>query len=94
MHICHYIFNLDSKFELNIMQDRKVIHLEINRMHYYYGSMSAIFDDFTEDQIGFSYYTIKNRLKNTGILENDKCTIRLGTIKTKKGVRGKYERKS
>ena len=74
------------------MQERKVIHLEINKKHYYYGSMSAIFDDFTEDQIGYSYYTIKNKLKNSGILENDKCTIRLGTIRTKKGVRGKYER--
>ena len=31
-------------------QERKVVHLQIGDKHLYYGSISRLFDDFTEDE--------------------------------------------
>ncbi|MFJ1365568.1 hypothetical protein ACILDU_03880 [Capnocytophaga canimorsus] len=56
--------------------------------NYYFGSISAIYDHFTKEELGIS----KNSLWNFGIEENKpyknrKCTIFKGIIHRKKGNR-------
>ncbi len=64
-------------------QERKVVHLQIGDKHLYYGSISRLFDDFTEDELGVSYYKTKNNLAKLGVIVTDKCTIRQGFLITK-----------
>ena len=65
-------------------QERKVVHLEIGGRHLYYGSISRLFDDFTEEELGISYYKTKNNLSKMGTITTDKCVIRQGYIITPK----------
>ena len=64
-------------------QERKVVHLQMGDKHLYYGSISRLFDDFTEDELGVSYYKTKNNLAKLGTIATDKCTIRQGFLITK-----------
>ena len=41
-------------------KDRKVIHLEFEGNHYYFGSLKAMCDDFGIDKLKLSYSTIRN----------------------------------
>ena len=64
-------------------QERKVIHVEMNGSHYYFGSVAAIYEQFSKDEIGISY----GSLRNYGLSEqrpyvNSKCIIRRGILKT------------
>ena len=70
-------------------QERKVIHLELNGEHYYYGSIASLFEDFGDEVLGFSHYKVKNNLAKLGVMSNDNCTIRQGVLKAKEGKRGK-----
>ena len=69
-------------------QERKVIHLQIGDNHYYYGSIASLFDEFSEVELGFSIYKVKNNIGRLAIMQNDKCIIRLGVLKSKAGNRG------
>jgi len=78
----------DDKFTINEKktnkkQERKVVHLQIGDKHLYYGSISRLFDDFTEDELGISYYKTKNNLAKLGTIKTDKCVIRQGFLITK-----------
>lgn len=64
-------------------QERKVVHLQIGDKHLYYGSISRLFDDFTEDELGISYYKTKNNLAKLGTIKTEKCVIRQGFLITK-----------
>lgn len=72
------------------MADRKIIHLHLNGQDYYFGSLAAIFTEFTREEIGVSY----GSLRNYGISPerpyiNDKVVIKEGVLITAKGDRGK-----
>ena len=72
------------------MADRKIIHLNLNGQDYYFGSLAAIFTEFTREEIGVSY----GSLRNYGISPerpyiNDKVVIKEGILITAKGDRGK-----
>lgn len=75
---------------------RKILHVEFREpidgeRHYYFGSKAAIFQRFSAEQVGITYYS----LKNIGITKdepyvNRNCTIRQGELiasetKTKEG---------
>jgi hypothetical protein len=64
----------------------KVIHLhekETNK-HYYFGSLSAIYNYLTEEQVGITHSSLKTRrLKQLGFYENRKVTIRQDYLLTK-----------
>lgn len=75
---------------------RKILHVEFREpidgeRHYYFGSKVAIFQRFSAEQVGITYYS----LKNIGITKdepyvNRNCTIRQGEFiasetKTKEG---------
>lgn len=42
------------------MKLRKVIHLEYEGNHYYFGSLKAMCDDFGAEKLKMSYSTIRN----------------------------------
>lgn len=73
-------------------QERKVIHLELNGEHYYYGSIASLFDEFTAEALGFSLSKVKNNLCNAGMMQNKNCIIRQGVLKAKAGNRGKSKK--
>lgn len=74
--------------------DRTVIHLEINGEHFYYGSLAAIYTQFTNEEIGLGYGSLRNYgLSDDKPYENSKCKIRKGVLKTIEGGRGKSKEK-
>ena len=75
--------NITESMEEKKKQEIKVVHLQIGDKHLYYGSISRLFDDFTEDELGISYYKTKNNLAKLGTIATDKCTIRQGFLITK-----------
>lgn len=70
-------------------QERKVIHLQLGDNHYYYGSIASLFDEYDDEVLGFSHYKVKNNLGRLGVMQNDKCIIRQGVLRAKRGERGK-----
>ena len=67
----------------NNKQERKVIHLELEGGHYYFGSIEALFENFDEEVLGFSIYQVRNNLKKKGIMKNINCILRQGILATK-----------
>lgn len=75
----------------NIMEklEKLVIHLEIGNLHYYFGSLSAVFELFSSDEIGVAYGTLRNYgLNENKPYSNGKCIIRKGVLRTKESNRG------
>ena len=73
-------------------QERQVIHLQRGEEHYYFGSVAAIYDHFTKEQLGISYGSLRNyglspvkpyRNEKTGVV------IRVGVLIAKEGNRGR-----
>jgi hypothetical protein len=64
----------------------KVIHLyekETNK-HYYFGSISAIYNYLNTEQVGITYSSLKTcRLRTVGFYENKKVVIRQSYLLTK-----------
>lgn len=59
----------------------KVVHLEINGEHYYYGSITALCENWNSEQIGVNYRTLRDmRINTVGFYQNSKCTIRIGKL--------------
>lgn len=76
-------------------QQRKVIHIELNepkdgKRHFYFGSVTAIYDTLTKDDIGISKESLWNTLKD-GEYKNRKATIKKGVILSKQTYRGRKE---
>lgn len=62
-------------------KERTVIHLEIDNKHYYFGSMSGLYEHFTSESLGIAYSTLrKYGLSETKPFKNDKCIIRKGKL--------------
>ena len=73
-------------------QERQVIHLQKGVDHYYFGSVAAIYDHFTKDDIGISYGSLRNYgLSPSKPYINIKTEVilRVGTLITKEGNRGR-----
>lgn len=73
-------------------QERQVIHLQLGEEHHYFGSVSAIYDHFTKEQIGITHGSLRNyglspekpyRNLKTGVV------IRVGVLIAKAGNRGR-----
>ena len=73
-------------------QLRKVIHVTLKgepEEHLYFGSMSAIYDHLTKDDVGITYSTLRNvGLSPQKPYENKLCVIREGVLQQKKTNRG------
>lgn len=66
-------------------QQRQVIHVHVldTDEHYYFGSIQAIYDTFTKDDIGIAAQTLYNRGLNEKYM-NDRIEIRKGILQQKK----------
>lgn len=66
-------------------QQRQVIHVHVldTDEHYYFGSIQAIYDTFTKDDIGIAAQTLYNRGLNEKYM-NDRIVIRKGILQQKK----------
>lgn len=64
-------------------QERSVIHLEYQGNHFYFGSFSAIYTKFSQNELGVALGTLRNYgVKEGKHYENDKCIIRKGKLVT------------
>lgn len=62
-------------------KERTVIHLEIDNRHYYFGSMSGLYEHFSSEILGIAYSTLrKYGLSENKPFVNDKCIIRKGKL--------------
>lgn len=65
---------------------RKILHVEFRNpidgeRHHYFGSKAAIFQRFTAEQVGITYYSLKNiRITKDEPYVNRQCTIRQGEL--------------
>ena len=69
--------------------ERTVIHLEINGEHHYYGSIARMYEDFSSDELGITYASLRNyKLSSEHPYQNKKCIVRKGELLSKSGNRG------
>lgn len=65
------------------MAGNKIIHVQTNDgRDYYFGSLVAIFDVLTPEEIGISYDTLVNlhKIRPGNPYTNSKCTIKAGEL--------------
>lgn len=69
-------------------QQRQVIHVHLldTDEHYYFGSIQAIYDTLTREQIGIAPQTLYNKGLNE-MYANDKVVIRKGVLEQKRKVK-------
>lgn len=69
--------------------ERTVIHLEINGEHHYYGSIARMYEDYSGDELGITYASLRNcKLSSEHPYQNKKCIVRKGVLLSKSGNRG------
>ncbi len=65
--------------------ERTVVHVELlcDNSHHYFGSLAAIFEKFSKEEIGISYGSLRNYgLSSEKPYKNKLCIIRKGTLIT------------
>lgn len=84
------VFNLDGRIfafsNQAAMKNESVVHVCLgDDRHYYFGSVAAIFDTFTPDDLGVSMTTLWNyKLTPDRPYKNNRCAIYRGIINRKK----------
>ena len=76
-------------------QQRKVIHVELNepyknKHHWYFGSITAIYDILPVDVVGIARTSLWNVLSKNGKHTTKNATIRLGVLHSRQTNRGKH----
>ncbi len=69
------------------MAGNKVIHVHMNDgQDYYFGSIIAIYDVLTPEQLGINYDCLVNgfKIRPGNPFTNDRCTIQAGELHRKK----------
>lgn len=82
----------DNRTHIAMKQQRKVIHVELKepykgKRHYYFGSITAIYELLPTEVVGCSKETLWNVLRNDEH-KGRKAIIRYGTLHTKQSNRG------
>lgn len=68
----------------------KIVHLHLNdpvdgKQDYYFGSLAAIYDLFSSEQLGITYGSLTTRsIGNGGLYTNKRCSIRVDFLHRKK----------
>lgn len=70
------------------MATQKIVHLHMKiptdgNTDFYFGSIKAIFDSITEDDVGIKYKSLTNALRGRDFYENKHCTVRVSSLITK-----------
>lgn len=73
-------------------KERRIVHLEIDGKHEYYGCVSSMFENHPDD-LGFSQSYVRNRLYKMKEMCNNRCIIRTGEIRSMKNKK-KREKKN
>lgn len=61
----------------------------MNGEHHYYGSIARMYEDFTGEELGITYASLRNYgLSSEHPYQNKKCIIRKGELLSKSGNRG------
>ena len=83
-----YYFTTFAAMNEKIQQQRQVIHVHVlsTDEHFYFGSIQAIYDTFSKEDIGIAAQTLYNRGLNE-MYVNEKVIIRKGSLLQKKQVR-------
>ena len=73
-------------------RERTIFHLELksmelmekhNKRHYYFGSVAAIFSEFTPEEINIKYNNLRNKkITDTAPFENSVFILRKDILKT------------
>ncbi len=76
-------------------QQRKVIHVELkepykDKHHWYFGSITAIYDILPVDVVGIAHTSLWNVLSKNGKYTTKTATIRIGVLHSKKTNRGNH----
>lgn len=69
-----------------------IIHVELaTGQHYYFGSLTAIYDHLTAEEVGVKLDTLyRHSLSTSRIFSNKKCTIRKSVVHRKDTNRKPY----
>lgn len=75
-------------------QQRKVVHVELkepykDKRHWYFGSITAIYDILPADVVGIARASLWNVLSKEGKHHTKTATIRMGFLHSKQTNRGK-----
>ncbi len=65
--------------------ERTVVHVELfaDNSHHYFGSLAAIYEKFSKEEIGISYGSLRNYgLSSEKPYKNKLCIIRKGVLIT------------
>lgn len=65
--------------------ERTVVHVELlsNGSHHYFGSLAAIYEKFSKEEVGISYGSLRNYgLSAENPYRNKCCIIRKGVLTT------------
>ncbi len=67
----------------------KIIHLKLNepidgKSDLYFGSLKAIYQKLSPDQVGIKYKSLTNALRGKDHYQNKKCSITIGQVETAK----------
>lgn len=95
VNICFIKYNIVIcvyRTHIVMKQQRKVIHVELKepykgKRHYYFGSITAIYELLPTEVVGCSKETLWNVLRNDEH-KGRKAIIRYGTLHTKQSNRG------
>ena len=72
-----------KKDKMKNKQERTVVHVEISGLHFYFGSLTAVYTRFTPEQLGVALGTLRNyRVTSDKSYQNSKCIIRKGILVT------------
>ena len=79
----------------HMKQHRKVVHVELkepckDKRHWYFGSITAIYDILPVDVVGIAHTTLWNVLSKNGKYTTKTATIRLGVLHSRQTNRGKH----
>lgn len=65
------------------MNNIKVVHLEINGNHFYFGSKKSLCEKFDKEKLGISYNSLRNiKITPESPYKNSRCIIRVGILVT------------
>jgi hypothetical protein len=58
-----------------------IVHVQIKDRHYYFKTLSSVFDVLSSEELGITYGSLRNyKITPLHPYKNSKCIIRKGTI--------------
>lgn len=76
------------------MATQKIVHLHMKipiagNTDLYFGSIKAIFDSVSEEDVGVKYKSLTNALRGRDFYENKHCIVRVSSLITKQQTKNR-----